>query len=140
MAGGGGGGSGLTVGLDELLWRFIDDVQYQPNSSGTKEIQQAAFVGEISMVRVSLGVTEALVDSVKGGQFAKHGIAVLKASEIRAATNGDLRVTPDPDWPPNAHVIFVRSSGGKHVKAQHSEATDLTDLANQRPLHRLPIP
>ena len=139
-----GGGPGTTdpkvVGPEELLWRFTEDIWYLPNASGKPEIQQAAFVGQVSLVRVALGITEEIVDAAKAGKFSKHGIAVLKASEIRSVTGGDLRVDPDGDWPPNAHVLFIRSTSGKTLRLKHREVADLTDLANSRPLLRPPKP
>jgi hypothetical protein len=136
---GGGGGVASDVMPGEVLWRFIEDIWFQPDASGKRVVQEAAFVGEVSLVRASL-VTQFQVDTAKNGRFIKHGIAQLKADEIRNDTKGDFRTDTDPDWPPNAHVIFIRKSGGKNLALKHSEVSVLTDLANRQPLLRPPKP
>jgi hypothetical protein len=129
----------VAVGPNETVWRLIEYAWYQPDANGKKVIQEAAFIGQVSLVRASL-VTVQIVDAVKNGKFAKFGIARLSVAEIYKATKGNLRIDADKDWPPDAHVLFIRSTGGKTLQLTHSEVFELTILANQVPLLRPPQP
>ena len=113
-----------------------------PSWAGQLQIE-LAFIDEVSLVRASF-VTEKDIDAMrdKNGnpRFLKHGIAVLDAESAAKKTGGSFRITPDAGWPPNAHVLFIRKTGGKNLKASHPEVPDLTDLANTNPLAGLPKP
>lgn len=145
MAGAGAGSAGHSVALKgEKLWRLIDPIWHQPDVNGQLVVEEAAFIGEISFLRVGL-VTDKHVDAVtdknSGAQkFAKFGIAELEADEIVAATKGGFRITQEPDWPTDSHVIFIRQTGGKNLSPKHPEVSDLTDLTNANPLRRNPTP
>lgn len=102
-------------------------------------MQEAAFIGEVSLLRQSL-VSPTQVDAAKGGKFVKYGIAELEADQIRNQAGCLLQITADPDWPPDAHVLVIRKSGGKKLRITHPEVTGLTTLANSKPLLRGPKP
>ena len=93
------------------------------------------------MVRAAF-VTQSDVDSIldRAGapQFVAYGIVELDADEVVRRTGGSFRITPDPNWPPDAHVLFIRSSGGKSLRATHPEVKELTEVANSVPLVRAP--
>lgn len=126
MAGGGVVPPFLAAG--EKLWRMIEPGWYQAGA-----LQEATFIGEVSLVRAAY-VKEAEVDAAQDPsgafRFAKHGILELDADLMTRATGCSFSITPDYLWPLNTHVIILRSSGGKRLKAGHSEVADLTDLAN----------
>src|SRR5713226_7459822 len=128
----------VAVGPSETVWRLIEYAWYQPDGNGKKVIQEAACI-QVSLVRASL-VTVQIVDVVKNSKFAKYGIARLSVAEIYKATKGNLRIDAEKDWPPDAHVLFIRSTGGKTLQLTHSEVFELTVLANQVPLLRPPLP
>jgi hypothetical protein len=142
---GGGSGSPAPVQDDfrvksgEKLWRLVHDGWYQPDALGKRSVQEAAFVGEVSLLRQTL-VSQQDVDVVKNGQFAGFGIAELEANEIRGNAGCFLRITPDADWPAEAHVLVIRKNGSKRLRATHPEVRELTKLANSRPLLRDPRP
>ncbi len=71
----------VAVGPSETVWRLIEYAWYQPDGNGKKVIQEAAFIGQVSLVRASL-VTVQIVDVVKNSKFAKYGIARLSVAEI----------------------------------------------------------
>ncbi len=125
----------------EKLWRFIEHSWYQetPPGSGHYSILIQAFLDEVSLVREIL-VTERDVDSVRAGKFLKHGIVELTAEEIRQIAGCWLVITPDSDWPNDAHVLIYRTNGSKRLRPRHPEPPILTALANGRPLRRMPRP
>jgi hypothetical protein len=122
---------------------MIEGSWFRTDATGRYAVLELAFVGEVSMVRASF-VTEKDVDAVldRAGapRFIKYGIAELDADEIIKRTRGQFRMTPDASWPPNAHVLFIRQTGGKSLKASHPEVSELTDLTNAKPLLRIPKP
>jgi hypothetical protein len=132
-------GGFASVGEGETVWRLIAQSWYQPDVTGRKVIQEAAFVGQVSLLRELL-VSQHHVDAAKNGKFMKYGIARLPIAEIRRLTGGDVRIDPDPDWPRESHVLFIRNSGGKTLRLTHPEVSVLTNLANQIPLLREPQP
>ncbi len=144
--GGGGTGTPAPAGDDfrilpgERLWRLVEFGWYQPGLQSKRSVQEAAFIGEVSLLRESL-VAMQIVDAVKNGKFAKYGIAQLNADDIRGRAGCFLRITPDSDWPPDAHVLVIRKkTGGKHLKATHPEVFELTNLANSTTMVREPKP
>jgi hypothetical protein len=128
----------VSVLPGEKLWRLIEYGQFRPNAHGVSVVQEAAFVGEVSLLRPAVGVTEQNVDAIP--KFTKYGIAELDADEILNKTGGSFRITPDSDWPTDGHVIFIRKSGGKNLAATHLEVPAITDIANANALLRLPRP
>ena len=142
---GGASGAAAPVADDsrikpgERLWRLIEIGWYQPGLQSTRSVQEAAFIGEVSLLREAL-VNERIVDAVKNGKFAKYGIAQLNADEIRGQAGCFLRITADADWPADAHVLIIRKSGGKNLRITHPEVLALTMLANSKSLVREPQP
>lgn len=134
-----GAGAGSPIQAKEIVWRLIEDNWYQLDATGKQVVQEAAFVGQVSLLRESL-LTQQHVDTAKGCKFAKYGIARLSVADIRNITKGDVRIDPDKDWPQDAHVLFFRHSGGKNLQLTHVEVLGLTKLANQTPLFRRPKP
>jgi hypothetical protein len=128
----------VSVLPGEKLWRLIEHGQYRPNAQGALVVQEAAFIGEVSLLRPAVGVTEQYVDAIS--KFMKYGIAEMDADEILKNTGGSFRVTPDPDWPTDGHVLFIRKTGGKNLAATHLEVPAITDIANAKALLRLPKP
>lgn len=126
---GGGAGASDPVAADEIVWRLIEDEWYQPDATGKQVVQEAAFVGQVSLLRESL-VTQQHVDAAKGGKFATYGIARLSVADIRKFTKKDVRIDPDSDWPKDAHVLFIWHSGGKNLQLTHAEVPDLTRQPN----------
>jgi hypothetical protein len=128
----------VSVLPGEKLWRLIEHGQYRLNAQGTLVVQEAAFIGEVSLVRPAVGVTEQHVDAIP--KFVKYGIAELDADEILKQTGGSFRVTPDSDWPADGHVLFIRKTGGKNLGATHPEVPAITEIANAKALLRFPQP
>lgn len=141
----GGSGSTGTVADDfrilpgEKVWRLIENTWYQANAAGIAEVQEAAFIGEVSLLR-SGKITITEIDQVKNGKFAKYGIAELEIDDIRALAKCFVRLTVEPEWPADAHLIIIRTSGGKNLRATHPEVLKLKQLANGKALIRLPTP
>jgi hypothetical protein len=101
------------------------------------KLLETIFIDEVSVLRKSL-VSEAVVDSVKNGMFIRYGILEVSADEIRAA-GCVFEITADV-WPTDSHAILRRrDTGGKSLRATHSEAISLIALANRSlPLVRNP--
>lgn len=141
----GGGRSPTPVADDwrinpgEKLWRLIEGGWYRSSGQGSASIQEAAFIGEVSLLRQVL-VSSKDVDAVQNGKFVKYGIAELEADEIRGKADCFLRITADNDWPTDAHLLVLRKNGSKRLRATHPEVPELTGLANAKPLLRLPTP
>lgn len=129
----------LRIQPGEKVWRLIENSWYQANAAGTLEIQEAAFIGEVSLLR-SAKITQQQIDQAKNGKFAKYGIAELEIDDIRAVAKCFVRLSPEPEWPEDAHLIIIRTSGGKNLRATHSEVSKLTLLANSKALIRPPNP
>jgi hypothetical protein len=110
-----------TLAPGEKLWRMVEYGWYQAGA-----VQEAAFIGEISLVRIS-GVSVKDVDAVKDHRtgaykFLKYGILELDADSIlRVIPKCSFRITAEPDWPADSHVIFIRASGGKTLSGKHLE-------------------
>jgi len=123
----------------EKIWRLIPKQWCQPNSLGKQEVIEAAFLDEVSVLRASTGLIDlAVVDTAKSGKFKGWGVVELDATEIRAA-GCIFEVHDEPEWPSSSHAILRRDSGGKKLKATHSQVSKLTQLANQKPLVRTPV-
>jgi len=101
-------------------------------------IPQAAFIGEVSLLRPAAGVTTKHIDAIP--KFAKYGIVELDADEVIKQTGGSFRITADLNWPTDGHALFIRKSGGKNLSATHLEVPAITDIANANPLLRDPQP
>jgi hypothetical protein len=117
----------------ERLWRLLPDHWYTetPPGTGLKRIALDAFLDEVSLVRTAL-VNEIHVDAVKGGKFKKWGIVQLTEDEIRNVANCWLVITPDLDWPTDAHVLIYRhhQTVSKRLRLSHPEPLKLHSLAN----------
>ena len=119
---------------------MLEGSWYPIDSSGNRSgILEAAFIGEVSLLRTSL-VNERDVDSYRNGKFVNYGIVELDADEIVGRTNCSFRIVPDVDWPTDAHAIIIRQSGGKNLRATHAEVSIITAIANSSRIVRLPRP
>ncbi len=129
-----------SVRPGEKIWRLIDPQWYQadpniPNSP--KEVVASAFSGDVSALRASLTshISEAIVDSVLNGRFARCGIVEFDESEIRG--NGcAMRLDLQSEWHPDVHVLIIKEPTGKRLNPTIKKA--LAALANSRPLRRVP--
>jgi hypothetical protein len=138
------GGSGAAVADDirvkpgEKIWRLIPKHWYQPNSSGRPEVIEAAFLDEVSVLRASIGLIDlGVVDAAKGGKFKGWGVVELDSTDIRSA-GCIFEVHDEPEWPSESHAILRRDTGGKNLRATHSQVPKLLKLANQGSLVRTP--
>ncbi len=137
---GGGSGSGGAVLLPgEKVWRMLQDDWYPKDSSGQRTaIMEAAFIGQVSLLRASM-VNENIVDAFPNGRFMNHGIVEMNSDDIVKQTGCTFEFdSADGYWPTDAHVVLRRGFGGKNLRATHPEVLKLTAIANSSRIVRLP--
>jgi hypothetical protein len=115
----------------EKLWRMLQDDWLPKDSSGNRtDILEAAFIGQVSLMRAAL-IDEHVVDGFPRARFQNHGIVELDADEIVKRTGCTFEFdNSEGYWPTNSHVVLRRSSGGKNLRATHPEVRALTTIAN----------
>jgi hypothetical protein len=132
-------GSGGVVLSGEKVWRMLQDDWHPKDSSGQRtSIMEAAFIGQVSLVRSCL-VDESKVDGFPQDKFKNHGIVELDADQIVQQTGCTFEYdNSDSYWPTNAHVVLRRGSGGKTLRVSHPEVPKLTTIANSSRIVRPP--
>ena len=146
------GGVGSDVVLDdqrvrpsEKIWRLIFSHWFiaDPNiPNSPRMLQEQAFSGDVSIVRVLPHMTEQFVDSVYSGKFKGCGILELNADDVRKA-GLVFEYDHDPEWRQDTHFVLRRVGGTVQQpqlqkKLNSTQKAELVRLACAQPLRREP--